>query len=322
MNVYAVGDLHGQLLPIPDDAGLVLLAGDVCPDSTDDEQKAWCERDLRPWLSRAPCSVVSVAGNHDHLFFKDRDVAKSLPWVYLKGETAEVAGLKVHGFPWVPDDRDSDWSSLPERIESHAAKIPDGLDVLLLHAGPAGFGDRMNHDCHANPLRCGNAALKEAVASRKPKLVVFGHTHETRGSWLWRDSYLVNATTGYNGSERGRGYREKKPFGWFKVDWASKPSHQPADFRAMLCAPGRYAYDRVGLGVRHLKLEWDGTVGEGSARMERNWRVRHTHSHGAGTLIISGDREDCMRLILEEDGVWRGSWLNYEKNRVELRRVS
>src|SRR5918993_1245236 len=73
MRIAAVSDLHGQFPAIPP-CDLLIVAGDVCPDAVDRQfswdapelQKAWFDREFRPWLAAAPARHKLLTwGNHD-----------------------------------------------------------------------------------------------------------------------------------------------------------------------------------------------------------------------------------------------------------------
>jgi len=77
-----------------------------------------------------------------------------------------------------------------------------------------------------------------------------------------------------------------------------------------------FAYVRRGFEARPLELLPGGRVGAGARRAERYWRLEDT-ADGA-TLVLSSREEDTCRLDFEPDGVWRGRWLRFEQDPVEL----
>lgn len=332
MNIYALGDLHGQLPEKPHDADLVLLAGDICPDGTEDEQHRWADMVLRGWLMNLGCPVVAVAGNHDHAFYTRPEVPRSMPWTYPGTETSTfVSGLDICVWPYVPCERSHHWD-LEERHVRVGSAVGFYRDrpepkVLLCHSPPRGFGDRMNHDAHNNPARLGYVFLRDFIRDtldRQPDLVLFGHCHESRGCWQWGNTKILNVTTGWNGSDHGRGHTGGKPHGWRKIPFENGVfQFLDGEEDAIRLAPGLYEYDRVGLGKRNLKLEPDGSISVGAMRMERDWRVRSMQRYeNRAALIISGDREDTMHLLPVSETEWRGRWLNYERNETVLRRIA
>lgn len=73
MRIVALSDLHGFLPEIPL-CGLVIVAGDVCPDRFGPfwamhdpyQQQSWFNRKIHPWLDAAPATHKLLTwGNHD-----------------------------------------------------------------------------------------------------------------------------------------------------------------------------------------------------------------------------------------------------------------
>ena len=78
----------------------------------------------------------------------------------------------------------------------------------------------------------------------------------------------------------------------------------------------RAKYTRVGYDERTISFEASRAIGEGSAECERVWHVNAVD--GQPLLTMSRlDRRTC-HLRREEDGVWRGQWLEHERMPVEL----
>jgi hypothetical protein len=75
MRVYAISDQHGHLnLEIPR-CGLLIHAGDICPDRVGpfrafrhpEQQGSWFLDEWLPWRLRQPADVVCATwGNHDY----------------------------------------------------------------------------------------------------------------------------------------------------------------------------------------------------------------------------------------------------------------
>lgn len=324
MNIACLGDAHGYLPPVPDDADIVVLAGDICPDGTLGEQREWCESRLALWLRAAGVPVVAVAGNHDKLFADSTGYPLGQPWTYLRDDGAEVRGVRFWGLPWTASKHDGGFDLREPGFPARASMIPAGVDVLVLHSPPWGFGDLMNHSAASCPANMGSLSVKLAVAEASPKLVLFGHCHDARGMWLWRDSMLVNCTSGWNGSSRGFNDGRGKKHSWKTIRWeAGQPRIADTASEDIRLMPGRYAYRRFlprGVSERSMVLNEDGTVGEGSARCERQWRA--TVWDGRAVLVVSGELEDIMSLDRNGPAGWKGKWLNHERCDVELSRVA
>lgn len=194
MRVCAISDLHGFLPPI-EACDLLLLAGDLCPvrDHSLQAQREFLDGPFRGWLETLPAKhIVGVAGNHDFIFERAPEmVANDLPWRYLQDSATQVDGLTIYGTPWQPWFCDWAFNLYQRDLKEKWELIPDRLDILLLHAPPAGFGDLTE-----TGNRTGSPSLLARIEQVKPKLVVFGHIHEAFGRWTINDGVttLANVT--------------------------------------------------------------------------------------------------------------------------------
>lgn len=195
MKIVAVSDMHGQLPSIPE-CDLLLIGGDICPiaDHSIGFQADWLDLDFRSWLGSLTHvrHIVGVAGNHDFVFEQAPElVPQDLPWVYLEDELAEVEGLRIWGSPWQPWFFDWAFNLYSDELREKWALIPDGIDILVLHGPPVGFGD-------AVPQRGGGVEhtgcphLLERIMELEPRLAIFGHIHEGRGEWRLGPTTLAN----------------------------------------------------------------------------------------------------------------------------------
>jgi predicted phosphodiesterase len=186
--VCCLSDLHGHLPEVPP-CDLLLLAGDYCRNHRD---RSWYDRTFRWWLTELRdrgTPVVGVAGNHDFLFEQEPAFAHSLPWTYLCDSGCTAAGLSIWGSPWQP--RFYDWAfnlDEPELVEKWAL-IPDGIDVLLLHGPPHGYGDFSP----MGRVHTGSPGLAARIEQLKPRLVVNGHIHSGYGVYTLGETTVVNA---------------------------------------------------------------------------------------------------------------------------------
>ncbi len=189
MRIVCVADLHGFLPPVPA-CDLLVVAGDVCPldDESPPAQRRWLRSTFARWLDDAPAAaIVGTPGNHDFVAVEEPEAMRELPWCCLIDESAELAGLVVHGSPWTP--RFQEWAfMLDERgLAERWALIPPAVDVLVVHCPPAGYGDAIGGE----PI--GSPSLLAAIYARAPRLCVFGHVHQGYGRWRRRGTTLVNA---------------------------------------------------------------------------------------------------------------------------------
>ncbi len=190
MRIVAVADthlFHGEL-DVPD-GDVFVHAGDLCRGGDLDEL-----REAADWIAGLPHEhKVIVAGNHDWAFVYERAAARSAiaGMIYLQDAEATIGGLRFYGSPWQPTFHD--WAfNLPrgQALADVWAKIPPGIDVLVTHSPPAGFGDR-------SPIgsRAGCADLRARIEVVRPRLHLFGHIHQDGGLWDHDGILLANVTT-------------------------------------------------------------------------------------------------------------------------------
>lgn len=140
---------------------------------------------------------ICIAGNHDITFQTDSELAKAhIPnWTYLQDEYTEVLGLKIYGSPWSP--RFFDWAFNQSRgaeAKARWARIPNDIDIMVVHGPPFGYGDR------TRGLHVGCQDLANRLMEIRPRLTVCGHIHEDYGVFSAPWGTVVNAsimTAGY-----------------------------------------------------------------------------------------------------------------------------
>jgi predicted phosphodiesterase len=177
MRLVLISDTHNQQRSLDLPVGDALVhAGDFTMRGTDLEVAAF-----GAWLGLQPHPhKIVVAGNHDFLFEREPQLARSLlpgDVHYLFDSGVTLGGLRFWGAPWQPWFLD--WAFNLRRGAEIAAKwalIPEGVDVLITHGPPMGTADRT---VHGENVGC--ADLGAAMARVKPRLSVFGHIHEGYG---------------------------------------------------------------------------------------------------------------------------------------------
>lgn len=217
MRIIALSDQHGFLPEIPP-CDLLIIAGDVCPDrigpflaqDAPRVQLEWFDRQARPWLVEAPAThVVLTWGNHD--FCGDRarthaaDFSADAPRRSRFGglqiavdqlvevprcDDPRVARLAIWMSPW--SNRFMDWAFMrePEELARVYAEIPEGIDILVSHQPPYGYGDHgLGPDGREH---MGSRELLATIDRVRPKAVICGHFHAGYGV------YEHNGTTIYN----------------------------------------------------------------------------------------------------------------------------
>lgn len=180
MKICCIADMHGKLPQIPQ-CNILLIAGDVCPNYSNDKlldaikQLSWLKRVFRPWLEslqKRKIEIYGIAGNHDWVFYLNETNNKAnidLPWYYLS-DSGIGGDLTIWGTPWQPPF--FNWAfNLPEKqLREKFSFIPKDIDILISHGPPFQIGDMTPRGENA-----GSMALKHRIEVVRPKLHVFGH---------------------------------------------------------------------------------------------------------------------------------------------------
>jgi uncharacterized protein len=177
MRILAFSDLHrdlnqaARLVEQSTDADLVIGAGDFASIHEGLEEAIEI-------LAAIEAPTLLVPGNNEteHAL---REAAASWPAAsVLHGEGAELDGIAFFGLgagvpitPW-------DWSF--DLSEEDAAELLAGCPpeaVLIVHSPPRGHVDRSGAGEHL-----GSAAILETIETKRPRLAVCGHIHESWGA--------------------------------------------------------------------------------------------------------------------------------------------
>lgn len=191
MRLVLISDTHGMHDRLTVPAGDVLIhSGDYTRHVT--EQYAQTFK-FAEWLRAQPHKFkVLVAGNHDVIFEREPELARSLVKGirYLQDDRLIIDGVLFYGSSYQP--RFFDWAFNLERgepLRRKWAQIPEKTQVLITHAPPYGILDQNDVD-----ERIGDVDLLEAVARIKPKLHLFGHNHQAAGLQALDGTTFVNAS--------------------------------------------------------------------------------------------------------------------------------
>eukprot|EP01017_Pseudomicrothorax_dubius_P051647 TRINITY_DN9989_c0_g1_i1.p1 TRINITY_DN9989_c0_g1~~TRINITY_DN9989_c0_g1_i1.p1 ORF type:complete len:206 (-),score=19.40 TRINITY_DN9989_c0_g1_i1:44-661(-) len=180
-----------------------LKTGDFTMTGTKDEVI-----EFNNWLKKQDFKYkVVISGNHEHTFEpahyetmkhlmeyeEDPNVAKAClkDCIYLEDSSVELFGYKIYGSPWTPAYCCSAFSAKRgEEIRSKWNKIPDDTDILMTHGPPYGIRDiAAKHGKHV-----GCEDLRKTVQERvKPLIHVFGHIHESYGTYYDGTTDFINA---------------------------------------------------------------------------------------------------------------------------------
>jgi predicted phosphodiesterase len=191
MRVICISDTHlvheETRIEIPD-GDVLIHAGDATYRGSEMEVYKFLK-----WFSALPHkNKIFIAGNHDWLFDSHPEKAAMLlsqfPSVtYLQDSETIVNGFRIYGSPHQPWFYD--WAFNLKRGPEIKAKwdlIPEGIDVLITHGPPYGFGDKV-----PNGELVGCVDLLEALKRVKPKLHVCGHIHLGHGLYTTPEGVIV-----------------------------------------------------------------------------------------------------------------------------------
>lgn len=196
IRIIATSDMHGKL-PEIDECDLLLIVGDICPEATPEDQSVWLNTVFRSWLEKTPAKeIVGVAGNHDYAFAEGL-VPKDLKWHFLQDSMIELFGFKIYGMPWQLPFQGV-YNLEEAELKKKYQKIPKGVDILLSHGPPFGYGDELQiykdrKPDKSIPLRhVGTTSLLKALFEIKPKLFLCGHIHRSFGIYVVDGLTLAN----------------------------------------------------------------------------------------------------------------------------------
>lgn len=185
MKIWHISDTHGyhDLLSIPENIDIVINSGDCSNDKNPYNNESEV-RNFIDWYKSLPIKYkIFVAGNHDTSIEKGLVKQKDFfnnDIIYLEDDYIHIEGLKIHGSPVTPNF--GNWSFMKgrDKLDKHWQRtIEDDVDILVVHGPPKGILD-ISDDRDGKLEYCGCKALKRHVMNRiKPKLMLFGHIHNS-----------------------------------------------------------------------------------------------------------------------------------------------
>lgn len=190
VTLTCISDLHGHLPAGLPAADVLVIAGDICPDGSVDQQCSWLSRRFRPWLDSQPFTVtVATWGNHDWIGTRPERVPKDIHWNLLVDSGFSWGGLNFWGTPWQPAFCDWAFNATDAELWAKAALIPGETDVLVSHGPPRYWGDKVDG------VSVGSIPLAAKLSREWIHLTVCGHIHEGYGvEPVGLSGYVVNAS--------------------------------------------------------------------------------------------------------------------------------
>lgn len=202
MRIAALSDQHGFLPEVPP-CDLLIVAGDVCPDvfgkvtarAVPERQALWFDREVRTWLGGAPAThKILTWGNHDWCgqvcdFSGDDPRGASTTTLQIlvdKGTSVPVSpvgqagrSLSVWATPWSNEFMDWAFMRKPAALAEVYSSIPVGIDILVSHQPPYGYGDLVR----GRTDHLGSRELLATTDRVRPRLVICGHIHGGHGRY-------------------------------------------------------------------------------------------------------------------------------------------
>lgn len=193
MKCICLSDLHGTLLPVEDyfePCELICICGDIVPLNIQGNHKKarkWLIDAFKPWCESLPCNkVIFIAGNHDSVmhnedfmhsvFPKDEKVTYLFHEMYTYNNGDKE--YKIFGTPYCKLFGNWAFMDTDERLIKLYSDIPSGIDILLTHDQPFGYGDILLDNIYWNTGdHIGNKPLTLAILEKKPAYQFNGHLH-------------------------------------------------------------------------------------------------------------------------------------------------
>lgn len=195
--IVCLSDTHNanSQIDVPD-GDILIHSGDATITGTVEEINLF-----NAWFSSLPHKhKIFVAGNHDWLFERNNQFARTLlntKIIYLQDSACEIEGLKIYGSPWQP--RFYDWAFNLMRGREIAEKwkmIPNDIDILITHGPPNGILDEVPRKWGIENTGCEELRRRvdEIAWFGKLKLHIFGHIHCGYGQTQIDNIKYVNAS--------------------------------------------------------------------------------------------------------------------------------
>jgi hypothetical protein len=203
VKIVAISDLHGHLPSIPP-CDLLIIAGDLCPDSYGDARQArehpdvqepWLRGPFSEWIASVPLPrdrKIATWGNHDFVAEHGVAFARELPLTIATDAALDVLGLTIWISPWC-NRLPGRWAFMrdPKELAPIYAGIPAGTDLIVAHQPPRQYGD-LEMTRPGGFEHVGSIELLDAVDRVRPQALVCGHIHRSFGMYVHQGISIHN----------------------------------------------------------------------------------------------------------------------------------
>ena len=182
MKILHLSDTHNRHRDLGEmpEADVLVHSGDFTMSGSDMEALDFLE-----WLCDLPYKhKIFIAGNHDDCMIDA--TLEGLPdnVHYLHDSGIIIDSVSFYGVPMLAEFADGEM-----KLTEHYDLIPDKADVLITHRAPLGILDSTDSKIHY-----GSSLLLDKVDAIKPRLCLFGHTHDAYGIKMWEGITFSNGS--------------------------------------------------------------------------------------------------------------------------------
>ena len=204
--IWHISDTHTfeHLLQIPSNIDIVIHSGDESNSFEVYKNEIECKQFINLFSKLPIKNKVMIGGNHSAYIAKHtrefRQLCKENNIIYLENESVKVEGLNIWGSPFSPTF--GNWYFMKGRDKMHKLweNIPNDTDIIVTHTPPKGCLD-LSYDRNHNLEMCGCVSLLKHTFRVKPKLVLYGHIHNSENVLNAGQMKLANLDTIFsNGS--------------------------------------------------------------------------------------------------------------------------
>lgn len=202
MRIYAISDQHGEFPEVPA-CDLLIVAGDQCPDvfkgvsarNSPERQREWFKDAWLDWRGTLDIPhVVMTWGNHDYCGEQDinntvvsfTDANGKVTYSVIDDEV-EINGLRIYCTPWSNQFFHWAFMQAPKDLAKIYDEIPEGIDILVSHQPPFGYGSKCiyvdPYTGYRKTEEVGSRELTQRIREVTPRAVICGHVHSGYGTY-------------------------------------------------------------------------------------------------------------------------------------------